>query len=107
MRQEGPVYDVPPQARRWRALDFGTARVFLEYKLPRVECLGCGIHSAAVPWAEHASRFTREFEEQVAWLAVHASKKAAAALMRIDRKSVGGICERVYDRLGGQVLGLI
>ncbi len=100
--KKAPVYDVPTKARRWRALDFGTAKAFLEYTLPRVECPGCGIHSAAVPWAEHASRFTREFEEQAAWLAVHASKKAVAALMRIDWKSVGGICKRVYDRLDGQ-----
>lgn len=59
------------------------------------------------PRTEHASRLAREFEEQVTWLAAHASKKAAAALMRIDRKSVGGICKRVCDRLDGQVLGLI
>lgn len=38
-REKGPVYDVPSQERRWRALDFGTARVFLEYALPRVEAV--------------------------------------------------------------------
>lgn len=101
--KKAPVYDVPTQARRWRSLDFGAAKVFLEYKLPRVECPDCGVHSAAVPWAEHASRFTREFEEQVAWLAVHASRKVVASLMRIDWKSVGGVCRRVCDRLDGRV----
>ena len=39
-REKGPVYDVPSQERRWRALDFGTARVFLEYALSRVEAVG-------------------------------------------------------------------
>ncbi len=38
-REKGPVYDVPPQEHRWRALDFGTARVFLEYALSRVEAV--------------------------------------------------------------------
>ena len=36
-----------------------------------------------------ASRFTREFEQQVAWLAA-SSKTATAELMRIDWASVGG-----------------
>lgn len=102
MRQEGPVCDVPPQTRRRHAPDFGAARVFLECKLPRVECPGCGIRSAAVPRAGRASGFARELEEQVAWLAARAGKKAAAALMRIDRKSAGGICKRVCDRLDGR-----
>lgn len=100
--KKAPVYDVPPQARKWRALDFGTMRVFLEYKLPRVECPDCGVHSAAVPWAEHASRFAREFEEQVAWLCVHCNRSVVAQLMRIDWKSVGGVCKRVYGRLDAQ-----
>jgi transposase len=43
----------------------------------------------------HGSRFTRAFEDQVAWLAVHTSKTAVTALMRIAWRTVGGICERV------------
>lgn len=64
--RRAPAYDVPAKARRRRALDFGATEVFLERKLPRAECPSCGVHSAAVPWAEHASRLAREFEEQVA-----------------------------------------
>ena len=30
----------------------------------------------AVPWARHDSWFTRAFEDQCAWLAVHASASA-------------------------------
>lgn len=101
--QRRPVYDMPPTGpRRWRSLDFGTAKVFLEYALPRVSCPEHGVHPAAVPWAHHASRFTRDFEEQVAWLCVHANRSVVAALMRIDWKSVGGICKRVYDRLDAE-----
>jgi transposase len=50
---------------------------------------------AAVPWARHDSGFTREFEDQVAWLAVHTNKTAVAELMRIAWRTVGWICERV------------
>lgn len=98
-----PVYDVPAAGpRRWRSLDLGTIKVYLEYALPRIDCPEHGVHSAAVPWAHHASRFTCDFEEQVAWLCVHANRSVVAALMRIDWKSVGGICKRVYDRLDAQ-----
>jgi transposase len=49
----------------------------------------------AVPWARHGSRFTRSFEDQVAWLAVNTSKTAVAELMRVAWRSVGTILERV------------
>jgi hypothetical protein len=39
--------------------------------------------------------FTRTFEDQAAWLAVHTSKKAVAEPMRIAWRTVGLICERV------------
>lgn len=42
---------------------------------PWVEgCRRHGVVVARVPWARHDSRFTKDFEEQCAWLAVHVSK---------------------------------
>lgn len=92
-----PVYDCSPSPRRWRTMDQGPVMAFIEYAAARVECPEHEVVVAAVPWAEHASRFTREFEQQVAWLACKSSKTATAELMRIDWASVGGICKRVYD----------
>jgi len=57
----------------------------------------------AVPWARHDSRFTRAFEDQVAWLAVNTSKTAVAALMRVAWRSVGRILERVAAEAGREV----
>jgi transposase len=57
----------------------------------------------AVPWARHDARFTRAFEQQVAWLAVNTSGSAAAELMRIAWRSVGRICERVAAEAGREV----
>jgi transposase len=48
-----------------------------------------------VPWARHDSRFTRSFEDQVAWLACECSKRAVSELMRIAWLSVGRILTRV------------
>ena len=67
--RKAPVHDVPSDPRRWRALDLGQTKVYLEYRLPRVKCGECGVHAAGVPWARPVSRFTRDFEDQVAWLA--------------------------------------
>jgi transposase len=60
-----------------------------------VRCRAHGVTACAVPWARHDSRFTRDFEDQVAWLAVHSSKTAVASVMRIAWRTVGGICARV------------
>jgi transposase len=59
-----------------------------------VSCREHGV-VAAVPWARHDLSFTRAFEDQVAWLAVHTNKTAVAELMRIAWRTVGWICERV------------
>ncbi|MDX5149716.1 transposase family protein [Bifidobacterium breve] len=41
--------------RRWRHRDFGCWRVGLVAVMPRVDCPGCGVVVASVPWAEPGS----------------------------------------------------
>jgi transposase len=94
-RRRSPGFDLGEGRRRWRALDLGTTFAYVEADAPRVACRRHGVVVCAVPWARHKSRFTRAFEDQVAWLAVNCSKSAVAALMRIAWRTVGGICERV------------
>jgi transposase len=76
-------------------MDLATSYCFLEAWAPRVNCKRHGVVVAAVPWARHDASFTRPFEDQVAWLAVHTSKTAVSELMRIAWRSVGWICRRV------------
>ncbi len=52
--------------RRWRHLDFGAWRVFLEARLCRVQCRRCGVNVEQVSWADARSRFTKTFEDLVA-----------------------------------------
>jgi transposase len=94
-RRRSPGFDLGEGRRRWRALDLGTTLAFVEAESPRVTCRRHGVVVCAVPWARHGSRFTRAFEDQTAWLAVHCSKTAVAVLMRIAWRTVGGILERV------------
>lgn len=83
--------------RRWRAMDLGTSRCWIEAGAPRVSCAEHGVVVAGVPWARHDSRFTQTFEDQCAWLAVNCSKKAVAELMRCSWRTVGQILERVVN----------
>ncbi|MEZ0166604.1 helix-turn-helix domain-containing protein, partial [Kineococcus sp. LSe6-4] len=81
--------------RRWRALDLGSIRAFVQAPAPRVRCREHGVVVAAVPWARHDAGHTYAFEEQVAWLAVHTSRSAVAQLMRVAWRTVGVIVQRV------------
>lgn len=104
-----PSYDAPRAPRRWRALDLGTTRAFIEAAVGRVSCPEHGVVVERVPWATHGSRFTLAFEEQTAWLAVECSKTAVSTLMRIAWRTVGRVLERVAGRLlrpGRQLAGL-
>jgi len=93
------VYDTPYEARRWRALDIAQSKCYLEYRTVRVRCPKHGVHVESVSWARHKSRFTRPFEDHVAWMAVYTTISAVAEQCRIEWHSVGAICKRVYDDL--------
>ena len=92
-----PGLDQGAGRRRWRSLDQGTLRTYIEADAPRVECKVDGATVAEVPWARHDVGFTRNFEDQVAWLAVHCSKSSIKHLMRIAWRTVGAVVERVSD----------
>lgn len=90
-----PGYDRGQGRRRWRALDLGTIRAYLEADAPRVACPDHGVITAAVPWARHGAAHTRFFEDQVAWLAAACSKTTITQLMRISWRTTGVIITRV------------
>jgi transposase len=52
-----------------------------------------------VPFARDGARFTRDFEDLVAWLATKTDKTATCRLTRIDWKTIGRIIERVGEQL--------
>lgn len=98
-RRRCPGYDAGEGRRRWRTLDFGAGRMFLEAQAPRVLCPRHGVRVAAVPWADHDARFTRSFEDQLAWLATQMAIDAVATLMRVQWRTVGDILTRAQARL--------
>ena len=95
--RRAPGYDRLPE-RRWRHLGLGRTRIWLAYAPRRVDCRDCGIHAEQVPWAYPKSRFTKDFEELVAYLAQITDKTKVTELMRISWRTVGAIVERVVAR---------
>jgi transposase len=83
--------------KRWRHLDLGTNRCVIECELRRLWCPDCGAQFEAVPWARAGSRYTRDFEDVVAWLAQQMAKTPIAGLLRIGWDTVGRIVRRVVS----------
>jgi transposase len=94
------------RARRWRHLDLGGLRCFVESELRRFHCPGCArVVSEGVPWARPGARHTRAFDELVAWLAQQLPKSRLAELLRIGWLTIGRIIERVvHAQLDGRLL---
>ena len=96
-------YDAGDGLRRWRALDLGTVRALLEAEMPRVRCQEHGVVVQAVPWARPRSGFTRDFEQQCTWLAVHTSRSAVSELLRVAWRTVGRMVKSVGDEARARV----
>jgi transposase len=102
------VYD--RHERRWRHLDLAGMETTFVYELRRVDCRRChDVRVELVPWAEPGSVFTRDFEEQVAYLAQVTDRTTVSTQMRIAWVTVGAIVKRVVDRLrpGDRLDGLV
>jgi transposase len=107
-RARCPRFDAGAGRRRWRHLDAAGLKLFLEADAPRVSCPRHGAVVAAVPWARHGAGHTRDFDQQVAWMATECSKSATAHLMRTTWRTIGAILTRHQaeadagiDRLAG------
>jgi transposase len=79
----------------WRHLDLGVWRLEVHARLRRLVCPEHGALVEGVPFARDGARFTRDFENLVAWLATKTDKTATCRLTRIDWKTIGRVIERV------------
>jgi len=101
--RRSPGYDRGPGRRRWRALDAGTTRVFIEADAPRVACRTHGPTVVQVPWARHDTGHTRDFDAMAAWLTVRTSKSATCQLLRVAWRTIGSIITRVNNDVEARV----
>lgn len=82
--------------RRWRHLDFGRCKVFLQAEVYRIDCRRCGrVRTEQVPWARPRARHSRDFEDVVAWLSQRMDKTSVSRLLRCSWEAVDHIVSRV------------
>jgi transposase len=78
--------------RRWRHLDLGAGRCFVEAQVCRIECRRCArVRTEEVPWARPGARHTRAFQDVVAWLAQRTDKTTITKLLRVSWEAVAKI----------------
>lgn len=84
------------RTRRWRHLDAGGTRLWLEADLWRVDCRGCGrVRTEAVPWARPGARLTSDLELLIAWLAQRTDKTSICRLLRVAWETVHRVVTNV------------
>jgi transposase len=81
----------------WRHLDLGRWRLEVRCRLRRLICPEHGALVEGVPFARDGARFTRDFDDLIAWLATKTDKTATCRLTRIDWHTVGRVIKRVAD----------
>jgi transposase len=83
------------RVKRWRHLDLGATRCWIECELRRLRCRDCGVRLEAVPWARAGAQHTRDFEDTVAWLAEQMAFAPITRLLRIGWHTIGPLVQRV------------
>ena len=97
--RKAPYYDAGRGLRLWRTTDIGLHKAEICSDSYRVNCPEHGVVVAAVPWARHNSRYTNDFEQTVAWLAMNCSKTAVSQFMRMSWNSIGPVISRIRKDL--------
>jgi transposase len=87
--------------RRWRHVDAGSSKVWLEAEIRRLACRGCGkVVTEQVEWARHGARHSRDLQDVIAWLARRADKDTVRRLLRISWAAVrNAVTSVVTDQL--------
>ena len=92
-------YDSSKHNKRWRSLDLGKNKFFIEAQNPRCICPEHGVLKCRVPWAFADSDYTRAFEFRVAYAAAKSAVSLVAREYRIKWGTVGGCVRRVQENV--------
>lgn len=89
-------YDV--RERRWRHLDLGGCKLWLQADIRRLECRRCDkTVTEAVPWARPSAWHTRDLQDVACWLAQRTDKTTVCRLLRISWEAVRNAVIAVVD----------
>lgn len=83
----------------WRGPNLNGIPVYLLYEPSRIECPQHGVLTENIPWADGDSRFTKEFNNEVAWLVGMLPRTQVADFMMINWRTVGNCVSAARARL--------
>lgn len=72
----------------WRANSYSGVPVYLFYNPSRIICPEHGVLNEQLPWADGTSRFTADFNNETAFLAMNAPKTVVAQYLDINWRTV-------------------
>jgi len=85
--------------KRWRSLDLGKFKFYIECSVPRLICSEHGVRTAKIPWAFPDSDYTYAFDMQVAYCAAKLPTNFVARKYRIKWGTVGNCVKRVQNNV--------
>ena len=83
----------------WRAPNLNGVPVYICYSPIRIECKKHGVLTEQIPWADGSSRFTKDFNNEIAWMVCRMSKTAIALFENINWRTVGNCIKAAQARL--------
>jgi transposase len=93
--QKCKKYDCTNDIKRWRSLDLGKNKFFIESKNTRCLCSKHGVLKCLVPWAFPDSDYTKALELRVAYMAAKTPTNLVSKEYRIKWGTVGNCVRRV------------
>ena len=95
-----PGYDTKYDTESsWRAPNLNGIPVHICYTPHRIECPEHGVLTEYIPWADGDSRFTEDFNNEVAWMVCRMSKTAIAQFENINWRTVGNCVNAAHARI--------
>ncbi len=91
------VYDTCKDFRTWQEMDINTFKVIIKAQLVRVCCKKHGVKIEKVSWGRLGSRFTRDFENQIAYQSLTQTLKDASKTLRISWNTCDPVIKRVLN----------
>ena len=99
-RKRCPGYDTKSSTESsWRAPNLNGVPVYICYRSNRIECSEHGILTEYIPWADGTSRFTEDFNNEIAWMACRMSKTCICQFEEINWRTVGNCIRAAHSRL--------
>ena len=83
----------------WRAPNLNGCPVYILYRPQRIQCPVHGVLREYIPWEDGDSRFTADFNNEVAWMVCRMSRSAVCLFEDINWRTVGNCIRAAHNRL--------